>query len=317
MARPSWRKAVALLALPLVVGGCGGGGDGATGRTAAPPPANRPVLAVEERTEAFVDTGRPTDAVGTTPASPSRSLPTVVLTPAAGQPGRPYPLIVFAHGNGGRGRGDDPLLRAWASAGYVVAAPTFPFGAGRAPQGEGGSDYPNQPGDMSFVIGELLRLNADPASPLHGAIAPDRVGAAGHSLGATTTLALAANTCCHDDRVKAAAILAGGEVRFGSGQFWARIRTPVLFVHGDADPLVPYTSGQRAYDDAPPPRFLLTIAGGDHTRPYSGAGDDPQARVVTEATLDFFDHYLKGDADGVDRLRSDAAPPVATLQGER
>ncbi|MDQ3898885.1 MAG: hypothetical protein M3326_16855 [Actinomycetota bacterium] len=317
MARPWWTKAVALLALPLVLAACGGGGDRATGRPGPLPPANRPSLAIEEHAEALVDTGRSTDAVGTTPASPSRSLPTVVLTPAAGQPGRPYPLIVFAHGNGGRGRGDHPLLRAWASAGYVVAAPTFPFGAGRAPEGEGGNDYPNQPGDMSFVIGELLRRNGDPSSPLYGAIDPDRVGAAGHSLGATTTLALAANTCCHDDRVKAAVILAGGEVRFGSGQFWARIRTPVLFVHGDADPLVAYTSGQRAYDDAPPPRFLLTIPGGDHTRPYSGSRDDPQARVVTEATLDFFDQYLKGVPDGVDRLRSDAAPPVATLQSER
>ncbi len=241
----------------------------------------------------------------------------MVLAPAAGQPGRPYPLVIFAHGNGGRARGDHLLLRAWASAGYVVAAPTFPFGAGRAPEGEGGYDYVNQPGDMSFVISEMLRLNGDPASPLRGAIDPSRVGAAGHSLGGSTTLALAANTCCYDERVKAAIVLAGGQLRFGSGEFWTRIRTPVMFVHGDADLTVPYAAGRRSFRQAPPPRFLLTILGGDHIQPFLGDPNDVQAQVVTNASLDFFDHYLKGVPDALDRLRVSATVDgMAKLESE-
>jgi len=312
--RHRWRRAVLVL-LALVTAACGGGGSDDEHRAVAP--ASRPALAIEEHTETFVDTGRPTSAVGDVPEAPARSLPTVVLAPAADQPGRPYPLIVFAHGSGGKGRGDHPLLRAWASAGYVVAAPTFPFGGGRAPEGERGNDLANQPADMSFVIGELLRLNADGASPLAGSIDAGRVGAAGHSLGGMTTLALAGNTCCHDPRVKAAVVLAGREMPFGRGQFWPRIRTPVLFVHGEEDASVPYADGRRAFANAPPPRFLVTVVGGDHGRPFGGAGDDPQARVVTDGTLDFFDHYLKGDPDALVRLRAGvAAAGVARVESE-
>lgn len=307
---------VLLLAATAACGGSGGRA-GSERSTVPLPPANRPTLAIQDRTEAFVDTSRPTDAVGTTPASASRSLPTVILAPSAGQPGSPYPLIVFGHGSGGRARADHQLLRAWASAGYVVAAPTFPFGGGRAPEGESANDYPNQPGDMSYVVGEMLRLNGDPASPLRGAIDPGRIGAAGHSLGGMTTLALAGNTCCHDERVKAAVVLAGREIPFRSGEFWTRIRTPVLFVHGDADANVPYGDGRKAFADAPPPRFLVTIVGGDHGRPFTGEPDDDQARVVTDVSLDFFDHYLKGVPDGVGRLNADAAVPgVARVESE-
>jgi predicted dienelactone hydrolase len=94
-------------------------------------------------------------------------------------------------------RGDIGLQRAWAAAGYVVATPTFPFGANRAPDTTTGAmDIPNQPGDLSFVVDEVLGLSADENDPLHGAVDPNRIGAAGHSAGGATVLALAGNTCC-------------------------------------------------------------------------------------------------------------------------
>lgn len=312
-----WGLAVLVL-MALLAGACGGGGGGPSEEESTTvAPAARASLVIEEHTQFFVDPSRPTDAVGDTPPAPSRALPTVVLAPAPGQPGRPYPMIVFAHGSGGRGRGDHLLLRAWATAGYVVAAPTYPFGAGRAPEGQAGDDLVNQPGDTSFVITELLKVNNDATSPLRGSIDPARIGAAGHSLGGMTTLALAGNTCCYDNRVKAAVVLAGRELPFGRGEFWARIRTPILFVHGEEDASVPYADGRRAFANAPPPRFLLTIMAGDHGRPFVGVPDDVQARVVTEAALDFFDHYLKNVAEGLERLRADAAVAgVARLEME-
>ena len=314
------RPSLALCLLALVAGACGGGGgagvpsgDGSAATTAA----SRPPLAIEERTEPLVDPSRATDAIGDTPATPTRSLPTGVLAPAPGQPGRPYPLIVFAHGSGGRGRADHLLLRAWASAGYVVAAPTFPFGGGRAPDGEAGNDLVNQPADMSFVIGEMLRLNGDPTSPLRDAIDPAKIGAAGHSLGGMTTLALAGNTCCHDSRVGAAVVLAGREMPFGRGAFWLRIRMPILLVHGEFDASVAYADGRRAFANAPPPRFLITIVAGDHGRPFRGDRDDVQSRIVTETTLHFFDHYLKAVPGALDRLRHDSTVAgVSRLESE-
>ncbi|MDQ6613659.1 MAG: dienelactone hydrolase family protein [Actinomycetota bacterium] len=304
-----WRATPAVVALIAIIAACRGGrGATVVQRSTTLAPASRPALTISERTEAFVDSNRPTAAVGTTPASATRSLPTLVVAPAPGQPGRPYPLIVFAHGNGATSRSKVLLLRAWAAAGYVVAAPTFPFGAGRALSlDEGANDYPNQPADITFVITQMLRLNQDPASSVRGTIDPNRIGAAGHSLGAATTLALAGNTCCHDDRVKAAVVLAGWELRFPSGDFWLRIATPILFVHGDADTFVSYRSGVEAFQDAPPPKFLVTIVGGSHTVPYQDNPGDRQAEVITAASLDFFDHYLKGLSHDLTRMQSDAS----------
>ncbi|MDP9453511.1 MAG: hypothetical protein M3P97_09055 [Actinomycetota bacterium] len=51
-----------------------------------------------------------------------------------------------------------------------------------------------------------------------------------------------------------------------------------------------YADGRAAFEEAPPPKHLLTILGGDHSEPYQGSPALPQVRVVTTATLDFFDH---------------------------
>jgi MFS family permease len=105
----------------------------------------------------------------------------------------PFPLIVFAHGSGGLGDRYFGLLRAWAGAGYVVAAPRFPFATD--PDTASPDDYPNQPGDMSFLVDELPAAGSDGSDELAGLIDPERIGAAGHSLGGMTTLGLVANTC--------------------------------------------------------------------------------------------------------------------------
>jgi hypothetical protein len=81
---------------------------------------------------------------------------------------------------------------------------------------------------------------------------------------------------------------------------------------------VPYADGRRAYIDAPPPRFLLTVLGGDHGEPYTADPDDPRARLVVDATIGFFDHYLKGAPDGLARLQADGANAgLAKLEQEQ
>jgi len=128
---------------------------------------------------------------------------------------------------------------------------------------------------------------------------------------------LAGNTCCHDGRVGAAVVLAGREMPFGRGAFWLRIRTPILLVHGEDDASVTYADGRRAFANAPPPRFLVTIVAGDHGRPFRGAPDDVQSRVVTEASLSFFDHYLRQVPGARDRLIGDGTVAgVARLEHE-
>src|SRR6202020_2802854 len=95
----------------------------------------------------------------------------------------PHPLIVFAHGLGASPQDYQQLLTAWAAAGYVVAAPLFPLSSSETPGGPDGGDIGNQPGDMSFVIGQMLEASSSPSGPLSGLIDSDEIGAAGHSNG--------------------------------------------------------------------------------------------------------------------------------------
>lgn len=92
----------------------------------------------------------------------------------------------------------------------------------------------------------------------------------------------------------------------------------MLLIHGDADTSVVYADGRTAYQEAPAPKHLVTILGGDHSDPYQGPATLPAVRVVTAATLDFFDHHLRGAASGLDRLKADAnVQGVSRIDSER
>jgi len=111
----------------------------------------------------FIDRTREVDIPGRGPGP--RVLVTIVRYPAMGPARRtdvtdatparnaePFPLIVFGHGFAVTPHPYAALLRAWARAGYVVAAPIFPLENAHAPGGPNESDLVNQPGDMSVVI---------------------------------------------------------------------------------------------------------------------------------------------------------------------
>src|SRR4051794_18072237 len=138
------------------------------------------VYAVGKRSYTFVDRSRPTAANGSYAGAPTRTLPTLLLYPTAGAPGGPavdgapplrhpggFPLVVFAHGFGASGPAYQGLLERFAAQGYVVAAPTFPLSNGAAPGGPKLGDYVNQPADVSFVIGQVLRLSRADRSLRH------------------------------------------------------------------------------------------------------------------------------------------------------
>lgn len=282
---------------------------GATAALVSGPAGAVSGVGVATRTVTFVDhtRGTPSLPAAHLPARNTRTLSTTLWYPTGH--GR-FPLIVFGHGNGSNAHRYEPLLRAWADQGYVVAAPDFPVSSKPAPGVASVSDVSNQPGDLSFVISQVLAL--DRANHGLGHIVDGaHIGAAGHSLGAVTTLALVFRPCCRDRRVSAAISLSGTPLIVGTT--FRGIRTPVLFVHGDADQTINYSASAVAFQRAAGPKFLLTILGGGHDS-YLAAGDVAGAAVV-RATIDFWDAYLKHDAGAVARLASDAAvPSLTTLQ---
>lgn len=293
-----------------MVVGCGGASSSSLGPSGTLPVESG--LAVSATTQTFVDPHHTTAANGSFPELPSRTLVTTIVWPT-GQRG-PFPLVVFSHGFTARPAGYLELLRQWAGAGYVIAAPAFPLTNGDAPGGPTQNDVVNQPSDVSFVITSMLALNGDPTNPWHDLIDGTRIGVAGHSAGAATTLGVALDTCCRDIRIRAAIILSGGAVSFPFGTYPAPDPTPVLFLHGTADDAIRFSSGLAAYHDAHPPKFFVTLHGSGHSDPY--LGDSTRAdQVVTSSTIDFLDRYLKGSMLGLQRLQHDAdVPGTASLQ---
>lgn len=239
------------LGLVTAMSACGGGTGGAAAQPGAalgPPLAAQAELPVILRTETFVDPSRPTPAHGDAPDRTSRTLVTTIARPDA--PG-PFPLLLFSHGFGSSGADYSKMLRALASAGYVVAAPDYPLTSKSAPGGpERGADGDQQPADASFVIDQVLRMNHDPAGPLAGAVDPGRIGAAGHSMGAGVTMGLGYNTCCRDRRVRAGVLMAVATPTIFRGDYFVPPATPILVIHGDADDTLPYQGGRRVFFDA-------------------------------------------------------------------
>ena len=73
----------------------------------------------------LVDSRRSTPPTPDQAGAPTRTLETTVRFPTT-SPRRALPLIVLAHGLNGDPDQLDDLSEAWASAGFVVAAPRFP-----------------------------------------------------------------------------------------------------------------------------------------------------------------------------------------------
>jgi len=267
-----------------------------------PPP--HPVFNVASTLLAVHDDGRPTPARGGAPAHPGRDLPTVVLYPAALDgvplPG-PWPLVAFAHGFNTTPDDYLPLLRSWAAAGYVVAAPFLPGERGDLP-GPDRADIPEEPADLSAALSAVLSQAAP--SPLAGLADAARVAVAGHSDGGMAVAGMTLGSLPHDPRVRAALVLSGDTFGTAPGG-----NVPVLVVEGTADPINP-AAVDRLWSVAGAPKAAVRILGGVHLAPFITAG--PQQDAVRAATVDFLDAELSGARDGLSRLAHDADVPGLT-----
>jgi predicted dienelactone hydrolase len=268
-------------------------------------------FAVGRQSRTFVDTTRPTDAddVRGLPAAADRTLAVSVLYPASGTPGSPgefvqdaaaadgeFPLVVYSHGVLSSGTERNDTLARWASAGYVVVAPTFPLSSG---PGARIFDLPNQPGDVVFVTESLRAAVEDPSDPLHGVVADECLALAGHSLGGATTLATAFDPCCGQLDVRAVIDVAGVLLQVTPGASLSQAPPiPTMIVHGVQDPLVGYEQGQRAFAELTGPRWLVTLAGGDHNSMFVV----PESAALDASALALLDAELKDDSSGLDAL---------------
>lgn len=298
------RRVVAVVGALALIAACSSGGGGDS--TALPSSSSSttstlaPGVEVVSVEETFTDAER------------GRTLRTVIHFPDAGGP---YPLVVYSHGWTARPEVYTTVITAIAEHGYVVAAPEFPNTSAAAENPRANLlDVNNQPADVSLVIDEVLARSDDPGSELRGRVDAERIAAAGHSLGAITTLLAGYHACCVDPRIDATVVYAGAALfGTGDGRYFEGVDTPLLMVHGDDDRLVAFALGRMAFTRASPPKFFVTLLGGEHSLPFLGI--EPWFEVVEASTLAFLDHYVAGVAGALDRL-PDAAEVegVATLE---
>lgn len=183
-----------------------------------------------------------------------------------------HPLIIFSHGLGGLPEQFAPLATTWVDAGFVVVAPAYPHTNGRVRVDAG--DVRNQPADAAYA---LERVEKDDL--LGGHVDARQVAAVGFSAGGTTTLGLL--RAGHDPAIKVAVSVAGRrpESAFGGPA------VPVLFLHGDQDPVVPIKAGRLAYAALPWPKRFVVITGAGHGQ-YLNPGNPDHPRV-SAMILDF------------------------------
>ncbi len=224
---------------------------------------------VQRRLLYVPDTGRPTPAeVGLTRTEEvtARTADGLTLTGWWLEAAADRPVLLYFHGNGGNIGGRANKAEIMRSAGYSILLAGY--------RGYGGN--PGTPSEAGLIadgrawLDHLEERGVDPA----------RVVLYGESLGSGVATALAA------ERSVAAVVL---EAPFTSiraiaeRRYWyvpvrlllrdpfdslariARVRAPLLILHGDADALIPPAHGEALHAAAPEPKRFVLIPGATHT----------------------------------------------------
>jgi predicted dienelactone hydrolase len=270
--------ACAALLLASLVVACGGSSKASSPVATTYDDATGPgAFGVGVTTLDLVDTSRSLDANGDFPGADERAITVEVWYPtepggpqpeardeASASSGAPYPLIIFAHGFSGTRSQSITYTRHLASHGYIVAAPDFPGSNAAAPGGPRLSAAVDQPSDVSFVIDQLLALDATEGGLLTGAIDDETIGISGHSLGGLTTL-LSIYGTSRDPRITAALPISPASC-FLPETLATDEAVPILVIGGSADRITPFETVRYGYDIANAPKYLVELAGANHIR---------------------------------------------------
>jgi len=250
-----------------------------------------------------------------------------VWLPVSGA-GERYPLILFSHGLDGCGTQSVFFTEELARAGYVVAAPdhhdaacsveggVFPrFHLPRLPFTNPGrwseSTYADRRVDLEKALDWMLR--SPEFEPL---IDASRVGAAGHSLGGYSVIALAGGwESWADPRIRAVLAFAPYVKPFLRQERLASIHVPLMYQAAQFDlGITPTLRGPRgAFSEAEPPKYYVELRRGGHFAWTNAAcwghskvaeclEKRSNARLIVEYGVAFFDRYLKQRPEGLQRL---------------
>lgn len=193
-----------------------------------------------------------------------------IFRPACMKDGETYPVITWGNGTCGQSGGYAALLATLASHGFVVIAANSRFT-------DAGND------EMLRALDLAKALNEAPDSALYGKLNLDRIGAMGHSQGASATAHAAA-----DPRIKAVILWNGG----------LTADKPFLAVSGDRD-ITGYTPEQMeaaVQDSSQPGAYLYyhqVLETGGNVTGHLTLMEQPER--VWEPTVAWWQYMLNGD----------------------
>lgn len=190
-----------------------------------------------------------------------------------GDGGLKHPIILWGNGTRSMVASYSPMLRHWASQGFVVAA---------AITNSAGSGAP-----LLGCLDYLTQKAGEAGSPYAGRLDLTKVGASGHSQGGGGALMAA-----RDPRITTTAPIQPYTLGLGfkpdaiPGQ-----HGPILLLSGGSDTTAGAETNQMpVFDGASVPVFWATLKGSSHSAPATG--DSGPYRVITTA---WFRWKLMGD----------------------
>ena len=235
------------------------------------------------------------------------------------------PVIVFSHGFHGCATQSRFLMKAFASAGYLVFAPnhrdaTCHGGKGswldrpdvpfRKPEKWNDSTFRDRGDDIRRLINALQTDER-----YRGRADWSRFGLAGHSLGGYTVLGLAGAWPRRKlAGVRAVLALSPYTKPFVLQGTLAEVSAPVMYQGGTRDfgitPVLRKPGG--SYDQTPAPKYYVEFDKAGHFA-WTDIRRTAHAQIISYS-LAFMDHYVKGEA--ADQLLTHALPGVAQLRYE-
>lgn len=263
--------------------------------------------------------------------SRDRAVPVKFYFPAKGE--GPFPVIVFSHGLGGSRKAYAYLGNHWASHGFVSVhlqhlgsddatwrgVPPLQIFE-KMKEAASVENFIARADDVTFAIGQLDTLNETESNPLFGKLDLGRIGMAGHSFGARTTMALAGEIFTvpggethefSDDRIKAAVAMSPmpSPIAAHHETAYEKVTIPTMHLTGtlDTTPLEPgRTAAERLIPFEKTPgahHYLINFQSGDHMifsgrpRALSGLlgdsnGDEEFQALIRQSTTAFWKAWL-------------------------